>query len=48
MTIKARGGSNAQWKKNILNFHFDYLNPSLKYGVKLLIPKIPIGDRQSS
>ena len=30
MSIKVggRGGSDAWWKKNILNFHFDYWNPS--------------------
>ena len=37
MTIKGGGGFDALWKKNILNFHFDYLNTSLSLAIGELI-----------
>ena len=35
--------TDALWKKNILNFHFDYLNPSLR---KLLLAKCDSQEKQ--
>ena len=43
MTIKGEGVRRLMKKKNILNFHFDYLNPSLR---KLLLAKCDSQEKQ--